>query len=94
MYITIDSFSQFHGAFCNYGRQDQFSYDGLQALFEYYNDLDDYELDVVGICVEWTEYESVADAMEAYEGIRSREEFDEHTTCIDLPDGGLLLIDF
>ena len=93
MYITINSFSQFHGAFCNHGRQDQFSYDALQALYEYFSEIDDYELDVVGICVEWIEYESVADAMEAY-GIRSREEFDEHTTCIDLPDGGLLLIDF
>ena len=93
MYVTIDSFSQFMDAFRDAGRKDQFSYDGLQALFEYYNDFEDYELDVVGICVEWTEYESVADAMEAY-GIRSREEFDDHTTCIDLPDGGLLLIDF
>lgn len=94
MHITVDSASQFMNAFRDAGRKDQFSYEALQALFEYYNDFEDYELDVVGICVEWTEYESVADAMEAYEGIRSREEFDQHTTCIDLPDGGLLVMDF
>jgi hypothetical protein len=49
------------------GRADQFSYDGLQALFEY---LEQYEedtgeaitLDVIALCCEYSEY---SDALEA-----------------------------
>ena len=40
--------------------KDNFSYEALEELFNYYNDLsedigEDWELDVVGICCEWNE---------------------------------------
>ena len=52
--------SQFIDAFCNAGRQDQFSYDALCAMFEYIESYEDdsgeqVELDVIALCCEWAE---------------------------------------
>ena len=56
--------SDFRDAFVQYGRKDNFSYSGLNALYEYLTDLEDdtgveQELDVIGLCCDWTEYESI-----------------------------------
>lgn len=38
--------------------RDYYSYEGYQALFDWYEELDpDMELDVIAICCDWTEYE-------------------------------------
>ena len=47
-------------------RPDNFSYSGLGALFEYLEELsedigEDIDLDVIGICCDFTEYESLLD---------------------------------
>lgn len=53
---TIDNASQFRDAFHHAGRKDQFSYEGLGLLFDYLNDCgSDVELDVIGICCEFSE---------------------------------------
>ena len=57
------NFSQFTDAFTSYGRDDQFSYDGLKALFDYLEQLEDdcgtdFELDVIALCCEFSEYDS------------------------------------
>jgi hypothetical protein len=49
---TINKF-QFREAFKSMGRQDQFSYDGLGILFDYFEE--DTELDVIGLCCEFAE---------------------------------------
>lgn len=37
--------------------RDYYSYEGYQALYDWYEELDpDMELDVVAICCDWTEY--------------------------------------
>ena len=54
MYKTITT-TDFVQAFRDVGRQDQFSYDALKALFEYYDE-ENIELDVIAICCEWSEY--------------------------------------
>jgi len=37
--------------------RDYYSYEGYQALFDWYEELDpDFELDVIAICCDWTEY--------------------------------------
>ena len=37
--------------------RDYYSYEGYEALFDWYEELDpDFELDVIGICCDWTEY--------------------------------------
>ena len=53
--------NDFIDAFVKYGRENNFSYYARVALYEYYEDYsdsigEDYELDVIGICCEWTEY--------------------------------------
>ena len=65
LYITINSASQFSDMFYNAGRGEQFSYEALEALYEYYNEFGDYELDVVAVCCEWCEYDSLPEALEA-----------------------------
>ena len=58
-------------AFARYGRDDQFSMTAFDALFhmlEEYSDAtgEPFVLDPIGICCDWTEYESLKDAAEDY----------------------------
>lgn len=56
MKITIDHASQFRDAFRQAGRDSQFSYEALNMLYEYFEDVDpDMELDVVAICCDYCE---------------------------------------
>jgi hypothetical protein len=56
MKTTIDTAGQFRDQFTQYGRKDQFSYEALGLLFDYFEDCDpDMELDVVAICCEYYE---------------------------------------
>lgn len=65
------NFYDFERAFIDMGRENQFTYEGKKALFEY---LEEYEestgsiihLDVVGLCCEFTEFESLEDFREQY----------------------------
>jgi hypothetical protein len=48
--------SKFRGAFYSMGRSEQFSYEGLEVLFDYLEDYDeDMELDVVALCCDFEE---------------------------------------
>lgn len=56
----------FRDAFRAMDRKDQFSYDGLAALFDYLEDVDpDFDLDVVALCCDYRE-DSVQDIAENY----------------------------
>ena len=47
---------QFREAFMHANRKDQFSYEGLELLFGYLEEIDpDYELDVVELCCGYSE---------------------------------------
>lgn len=57
-------FSLFESRFRDYSRQDQFSNDGLWALFEYLTQLAEdtghpIEIDVIGLCCDWVEASAV-----------------------------------
>jgi len=53
---TVDNASQFRDAFRAMGRHDQFSYEGMELLFDYFEELDpDMELDVIAICCDYSE---------------------------------------
>ena len=45
--------------------KNKYSYDALEVLFDYYDDVG-VEFDVVWIVCEWTEYESEAELLEEY----------------------------
>lgn len=66
MKITVTE-SMFKQQFEVYGRQDQFSNQGLCALFDYLDDSvnEDYEFDVIGLCCDFSE-ESYVDAAQSY----------------------------
>lgn len=58
--IQTINLSDFRTAFHNMGRKDNFSYEGLELIFDYIEDYErdnseQTELDVVAICCEWAE---------------------------------------
>jgi hypothetical protein len=55
MFKTINVYD-FRDEFKAMGRANQFSYDGLQALFEMLEEIaPEYELDVIALCCDYTE---------------------------------------
>jgi len=93
---TIDTASQFRDAFYAANRGTQFSYDALDALFEFLEELTDehYELDVVGLCCEYTEYADLEELMGNYDSIESLEDLHNNTLVLELDNGGLVIQDF
>jgi hypothetical protein len=62
---------EFLDSFRRYDRANQFSRAGLVALFDYLEELerdtgDEYELDVIGLCVDFAEFDTAEDAAREY----------------------------
>lgn len=78
MFSTV-TFSAFCDAFRAHDRQDQFSYQGKQALFDFLEDYEDQtgeavELDVVGLCCDYVEM-TTDEVMRCYDvGLLDEEE--------------------
>lgn len=58
--------SYFMDRFTEMGRGDQFSYEALECLYDYYEEVsestgEDYRLDVIAICCDW--YESTVEEL-------------------------------
>lgn len=71
MKTTVSNYD-FERAFIDAGRENNFSYAGRNALFNYLEVLEEetgeeMELDVVALCCEFTEYENVAEFVAAYD---------------------------
>ena len=67
---TIDSYD-FIEAFRTHGRQNQFSYDGLNALFDYLEEMEEgigeeMELDVIALCCDFSEFANPMEAAAEY----------------------------
>ena len=65
------NFYDFEQAFRNHNRFDNFGYDGLKALFDWLTDLEadtgeDIELDVIGLCCDFSLYDSLKDFQDDY----------------------------
>ena len=79
MKITINE-SIFKDQFRLHGCSDQFSSNGLTALYNYLEEVFDesteyeYNLDVVSLCCEFTEYENALEAAKNYSGFFTSEE--------------------
>ena len=85
----------FHDAFSNV-RPDNFSYEGLNALYEYFLEYEDscdteIEFDVVAICCEFSEYEDEEEFESQYD--MSIKKAYDYTTVIEF-DGGIIIQDF
>jgi hypothetical protein len=92
--------SEFRDAFYNMGRGEQFSYEGLGALFDYLEDLEqdtreEMELDVIAICCEFAEYGTLEELAEEYdiEGDKDdiERELGQNTTVIVIGNGGIIV---
>lgn len=97
MKMIVD-FGMFNDSFERYGRKDNFSFEGLRALFYYLEDLEnlegnEYELDVIAICCYWTEYDTLKEALEAY-NLESKEELEENTTVIYVDNQHVIVNDY
>lgn len=95
---TIDSF-QFRNQFMEC-RPDNFSYAGLLALWEYFEEYEDstgeeIELDVIAICCDYSEYKDLkefqADYSKEYE---TREDIEEQTVLIPIDDNSFIIQQF
>ena len=69
---SINTVEDFRQCFEDYGRRDQFSYNAYEALFGYYTELaegcgEPFQMDVIGICCDWCEYDTMQEASEAYD---------------------------
>ena len=97
MIISNVTSHDFHNAF-NAMRPDQFSYDALEALYTYLDDLSDdigepLELDVIAICCDFTQYNSRAEALKEY-GMETLEDLQDNTLVLELANGGLVIQQF
>jgi len=96
---TIDLYD-FIRAFEEYKREGEFSYKGLEALYDWLDELaadteTPYELDVIGLRCEFTEYSDLAEIQETYSltDINSIEMLSFYTVVIEF-DGGIIIQDF
>jgi hypothetical protein len=93
------NFSQFCDAFHNMGREDQFSYQGKKALFEYLEQLSEdcdteIELDVIALCCEYSEYEDLKEIQEDYSDIEDLRDLQDHTQVIEFNHGSLIIASY
>ena len=101
MYQKIN-FSDFVMAFKAHDRQDQFSYDAKVLLFDYLEEMEEIELDVIALCCEYEE-STVDDIIASYDiDISDDSDEDEtraavltyledHTTVIGETNAGTIL---
>lgn len=94
----IINFSQFVDSFSEQ-RKNQFSYEGKRALFDHLQDYEEstgeeLELDIVGLCCEYTEYASFKELHTDYTSIKSMDELRDNTTVIEMEGGGLIIQQF
>ena len=73
-------------------RPDNFSYAGLKALYEYFIEMgsEEMELDVIGICCDFCQYDTEQEALEAYD-VESMYELGQKTTVIECSDSTVIV---
>tara|TARA_B100000780_G_scaffold101596_1_gene70936 strand:- start:3237 stop:3539 length:303 start_codon:yes stop_codon:yes gene_type:complete len=92
------SFGQFQDAFYNMDRQNQFTYKGKKALFEFLEEYEDntdeeIELDVIALCCEYVEYDSLEDFWLEYdkEDFPNKEAIEWDTMFIPIDDDSFII---
>ena len=94
MIIETLTKSQFSDAFNKMGRGEQFSYEAKNLIYDYLDELENYELDVIGICCEFAEYDNLAEFQNDYgEEYISMEMIEDATTVLrNNSEGGSFVI--
>jgi len=93
------NFSDFCDAFKI--RKNNFTYEGKRALFDYLEELEEstgeeIEIDVIGLCCNYTEYESLAEFQSDYNAgyFQTIEDIEEATTVIRINDDAFIIQSF
>lgn len=104
MLVKTVNFNDFLEEFENHGRENQFSYEGKKALFDYLNDLSEdlgepIELDIIGICCDYTEYDSLEEFINDYgytigKDINDIEDIQDYTTVIPIDSQSFIIQNF
>ena len=99
MIKTITQY-EFTQAFNNMNRSDNFSYQGLIALFNYFEEYEEstgeqIEFDVIAICCEYTEYESLTEFRDDYSNeYETIEDIENATQVIRIDDESFIIQTF
>tara|TARA_R100000458_G_scaffold50585_1_gene50820 strand:+ start:1135 stop:1437 length:303 start_codon:yes stop_codon:yes gene_type:complete len=100
MKLDVD-FHRFGKAFNDCGRGNQFSYDGLKALYEYIINFEEETgeeivLDVIGLCCEYTEYDhfKIFQSEHTHMGYKSLEDVSNDTTVIPIDEESFIVGNF
>lgn len=97
MYQTINK-CDFRDAFKSMGRENQFSYEGLNALYDYLEQYEEdtgekIELDIIALCCEYTEYDNIAEFHDNYStDAKTLDDIRDLTTVIEIPDSEKFII--
>ena len=81
-------------------RKNQFSYEALGALFDYFEEYEEstgeeYELDIVAICCEFTEYNSLKEFQKDYgTDYESIDDIENETLVLRLDDESFIIQQF
>ena len=104
MLIKKVSFNDFLEEFKKYGREEQFTYEGKRALYDYLNELGEdigkpIELDIIAICCDFTEYESLEEFNDDYSYTISNDtdsidDISYYTIVIKIDDESFIIQDF
>ena len=86
------NFCDFTDRFRDMGRKENFSYNGLKALFDYFEELEEscditINFDCIAICCEYSEYEDIKDFNSEYgKEYKTIEDIREETEVIDIEE--------
>ena len=96
---TTVSNHDFHRAF-ETTRPNSFTYQGLNALFEYLEEYEDgtavdIELDVIALCCDFTEYEDLKEFQEDYGNeFKTLADIEDNTTVIPVGEESFIIQQF
>jgi hypothetical protein len=96
MLVKRVSFNDFVKEFEEFGREEQFSFEGKKALYNYLNelgeDIGNIELDIIGLCCDFTEYSSIEEFNHDYQlELNDIDDVQDYTTVIQI-DGNRFII--
>jgi hypothetical protein len=97
---TTVNFNQFCDGFRDMNRNENFSYEGKRALFDYMEELEEdtgeeIEFDVIALCCDYTEYADLAEFQADYDdSYDSIEDIENATTVIRINDDAFIIQQF
>ena len=90
----------FERAFINMERNNHFSHEGLKALFDYIEQYEDdigedFELDVIGLCCDYAEYDNLKEFQNDYsKEYESIEDIENETVVIPIDNDSFIIQQF